>query len=122
LFKGTIADETFSSRGIVSALAEEGIEADDVLHAAEAARNGDRDRLRVFAVFGCELGTFLEPFVISFRADAVMVLGGIAGAIDLFGEALEQHLTVPVITSDLGVAAALLGAADCIFQQRKQNG
>lgn len=116
-FKGTIADETFSSRGILAALANAGIAAEDVKCAADTARNGDADRRRVFVEFGHELGTFLEPFAISFKADAVMVLGGIAGAIDLFRKPLERLLPVPIITSHLGNAAPLLGAADILFQQ-----
>jgi glucokinase len=121
-FRGKIADEIFSSRGILAALAHAGVAAEDVKCAAETARNGDREAQDVFSAFGHDLGTFLTPFVESFQPDVVMLLGGITGAIDLFWKPLEHLLPVPVITSNLGIAAPLLGAADILFQQRQQNG
>ena len=117
-FRGTKADELFSSRGIIAALSGAGVAAGDVAWAAEIARHGNPDALRVFTAFGHDLGTFLVPFVRSFQADAVLVTGGIAGAIDLFGEALAGLLPVPVIPSHLSVSAPLLGAADVIFQAK----
>jgi hypothetical protein len=42
---------------------------------------------------------------VAFRAEAVLVLGRIAGAMDLFGPFLRQVLSVP----------ALPGAADLLF-------
>ncbi len=115
-FKGRIADETFSSRGISAALSEAGIADEELSCVTARARDGNTAIHNVFTAFGHELGTFLRPFVKSFRADAVLVMGGIARAIDLFGEPLASILPVPVIRSHLSVAAPLLGAADSIFQ------
>ena len=60
---------------------------------------------------GADLGLFLEPFVSKFRADAVLITGGIAEAWDLFAPSLIELLAVPVVKATLGRRAPLLGAA-----------
>ena len=75
---------------------------------------GDEDRTALidsFASFGADLGVFLEPFVSKFRADAVLITGGIAEAWDLFAPSLIGLLAVPAVKATLGRRAALLGAA-----------
>jgi spore maturation protein SpmB len=52
---------------------------------------------------------------VAFRAEAVLVLGRIAGAMDLFGPFLRQVLSVPALPGERGPEAALLGAADLLF-------
>jgi glucokinase len=83
--------------------------------AAASARDGDTTARQVFRAFGADLGAFLAPFVAAFGAEAVLVLGGIAGAFDLFGPQLREALAIPVLPGLSGVHAALIGAAELIF-------
>ena len=104
------ADDVFSTRGLLARLRERGISAVDV---ASAVQNSDHESLaKVFASFGADLGAFLKPYVLAFRADAVLVTGGIAEAWEHFAPALIRSLpVVPVRQGTLGSRAALLGAA-----------
>jgi hypothetical protein len=52
---------------------------------------------------------------VAFAAEAVLVLGRIAGAMDLFGPSLRQALSLPALPGERGPEAALLGAADLLF-------
>jgi glucokinase len=113
--RGDMADDWFSTRGLLRILREAGVNADDIASAAEAARNGDPRIQDVFAYFGNEVGTFLRPFMQNFHADALLALGGIARAFDLFGEHLQRQLPAPALTGQLGGDAALLGAANLFF-------
>lgn len=103
------ADDVFSTRGLLARLRERGIHAADV---AAAMQHADHQALEeVFASFGTDLGSFLEPFVFDFRAQAVLVTGGIAEAWERFAPSLSYALPVPVLKGALGRRAALLGAA-----------
>jgi glucokinase len=114
LFCGLRADDIFSSRGLESQLRSAGVTEPNVKSAAEAARAGDIATRQVFQAFGAGLGSFLNSFAIAFAAEAVLVLGRIAGAIDLFGPTLRQALSVPALPGARGADAALLGAADLL--------
>jgi glucokinase len=114
-FRGVQADDTFSRRGLADRLQAAGITSLEVKDAATAARAGDRIVRQVFETFGRDLGNFLEPFAVSFQAEAVLILGGIALAFDLFGPALSQTLCVPALPGQCGPEAALLGAAEMLF-------
>jgi glucokinase len=109
---GRPADDVFSTRGMMSRLADEGVKFKHPAQAAGAARGGDEAALRAFRAFGTELGSFLRPFALAFSADSVLVLGGIAHAFDLFGPSLARELPVPALPGGLGAHAALLGAVD----------
>ena len=105
------ADDIFSTRGLLARLREHGIHAVDI---ASALQKGDKDINALeasFASFGADLGIFLEPFISDFRADGVLVTGGISEAWDHFAPTLIQSLSVPVLRGKLGNQAALLGAA-----------
>ena len=115
LFRGIRADDTFSRRGLEARLRAAGITELSVKDAAVAARAGDVTARQVFESFGADLGMFLDAFVVAFAAEAVLVLGRIAGAIDLFGPPLRQALSVPALPGERGPDAALLGAADLLF-------
>jgi len=116
LFRGVQADDSFSRRGLEARLRAARATTLDVKEAATAARQGDATTRQVFATFGADLGSFLEPYAFSFQAQAVLVLGGIAGAFDLFGSTLRQALSVPALPGERGADAALLGAADMLFR------
>jgi glucokinase len=115
LFRGLQADDVFSRRGLEARLRSARVAAVDVTKAAAAARAKDPAACQVFEAFGADLGTFLNSFAAAFAAEAVLVLGRIAGAIDLFGSPLGQALSVPALPGERGAEAALLGAAELLF-------
>lgn len=115
LFRGSRADDLFSRRGLEARLQAALVTERNVKAAATAARAGDEDASQIFEAFGADLGTFLNSFAAAFAAEAVLVLGRIAGAMDLFGPPLRQALSVPALPGERGPHAALLGAADLLF-------
>lgn len=115
-FRGVRADDCFSERGLAARLRAAGTPVSSVQEAATAARQGDPTTRQVWGAFGTDLGTFLNPFVRTFGAQAVLVLGGIAKAFDLFGSALQRTLSVPALRGKRGEEAALLGAAELVFR------
>lgn len=117
LFRGQRADDCFSRRGLLARLRAAGADWADVKPAAEAARAGNDAARQVFDVFGADLGVFLEPFAVAFGAEAVLVAGGLARALDLFKAPLQRALSVPVLAAQRGAAAPLLGAAELVFNR-----
>jgi glucokinase len=115
LFHGLRADDVFSRRGLEARLQMAGVTERNIKAAATAARAGDIGARQVFNTFGADLGSFLNSHVVAFAAEAVLVLGRIAGAFDLFGPSLCQALSVPALPGGRGADAALLGAADLLF-------
>ena len=115
LFHGLRADDVFSRRGLEARLRAAGVTERNIKAAAAAARAGDVDTRQVFEAFGADLGSFLNSHVVAFAAEAVLVLGQIAGAFDLFGPSLCQALSVPALPGERGADAALLGAAELLF-------
>jgi glucokinase len=115
LFRGLRSDDVFSRRGLEARLRSAGVTERNVKDAAAAARAGDVGARQVFEAFGADLGSFLNSYVVAFAAEAVLVLGQIAGAMDLFGPPLRQSLSVPALPGERGPDAALLGAADLLF-------
>jgi glucokinase len=115
LFRGLRADDLFSRRGLEARLQGASVTERNVREAAAAARAGDVGARQVFEEFGADLGTFLNLFAVAFAAEAVLVLGRIAGAIDLFAPPLRQALSVPALPGKRGPDAPLLGAADLLF-------
>ena len=113
MFETQRADDVFSTRGLLARLRERGIYARDV---ASAIQNTDTHALsETFASFGADLGTFLKPFVSDFRAEAVLVIGGIAEIWERFSPSLSNSLPVRPLKGTLGRRAALLGAAALYF-------
>jgi glucokinase len=114
-YKGTPADEIFSARGLLARLSAADVRCTDVTACAAAARAGNVRLRQGFIEFGDDLGRFLRPFVLAFRTEAVLILGGIAGALDLFGAAAARRLPVAVTAGQLGAQAAHIGAAELLF-------
>jgi len=115
MFGNQRADDAFSTRGLLARLRERGIQATDIASAIRISGEEDHKLAEMFASFGEDLGTFLNPFVSEFRADAVLATGGITQAGDYFLPSLSQSLSVPVVRGMLGKSAALLGAAALYF-------
>lgn len=109
-------DEVASTRGIKSAFRRATGQDKNVLEIANAAKDGDTSAGLVFAEVARALADTLLPIVDQFAADAVIVGGSIAKSWSVTGGLLSnfmQHSGVDVIPSELGEAAALLGAATC---------
>jgi glucokinase len=115
LFRGLRADDVFSSRGLQARLQAASVTERNVKDAAAAARAGDIRSRQVFERLGVDLGLFLNSHAVAFAAEAILVLGRIAGGMDLFGPSLRQALSVPALSGERGPDAALLGAADLLF-------
>jgi glucokinase len=111
-YRGATADDHFSTRGLLARLHENGLAFSSIDAAARVEDTFTRD---VFETWGAELGQFLLPFVTTFKANAVIALGGITHAWDRFGPALQLTLPVPAMRGALGEDAALLGAADLLL-------
>lgn len=108
------ADDAFSIRGLQRLLAQAGGLPLDIKQAADAARTGDQRAAAVFSRYGRGVGKFLASFAVAYRADAVLVLGGIAEALNLFGPSLAAMLPVRVLPGSRGSDAAILGAAQLV--------
>jgi len=115
-FRDEQSDEWFSTRGLLRRFEQAGKPFDSVAEGAKAAIS-DSTIQQTFVDFGRDMATFIQPFLDSFEAEALLVTGGIENTYHLFGEALENGVSVPVIRGELGTKAALLGAADLILRQ-----
>jgi glucokinase len=113
LFQNRRADDVFSTRGLLTRLQERGIHAVDIASSMQTKEN--EVLAQAFASFGTDLGTFLEPFVLRFGAQAILVTGGIAETWERFAPSLSRSLMIPVLKGTLGKRAALLGAAALYF-------
>jgi predicted NBD/HSP70 family sugar kinase len=109
------ADDVFSTRGLLARLQERGIRATDIASAIQIAAENNVSLEEIFASFGTDLGEFLQPFVSAFRADALLITGGIAETWDRFAPSVIQPLSVPVLKGILGTRAALFGAVALYF-------
>ncbi|MBK9713941.1 MAG: ROK family protein [Kouleothrix sp.] len=117
-FHGTPADELFSIRGLTARLRAATPALNEIKPAADLARAGDPAARAAFAQFGADLGELLAPFARTFDAEAVLLLGGIANAADLFADAMRGRLAADVVAGELGPRAALLGAAALLLDDR----
>lgn len=107
------ADDIFSIRGLRKRLAHVNFEG-TIPEAAAKACQGDLELLEVWMAFGQDLGWFVEPLARDFGAEAVLIVGGIAGAGDLFTP--HMQVEAPIHLGSLGRAAAILGAAEPLFE------
>ena len=117
-FKDGIADDNFSTRGIIKAWkAVSGEDASGAKEIAQAALKGDARGIALFNTFGAELAEFLAPWLTAFGVDRFVIGGNIARDWDLFVPAFEQALQargvggVTVKPSLLGENAQITGAA-----------
>lgn len=109
---GQIADEIFSTRGIIRAHFERtGKLYESVLQVALNAEN-DRDARETFSEFGKQLGLFLLPYLQAFDAKIIVLGGNICRAYHLFSASLHQQLPgYRIYVSSYGEKAAMIGAA-----------
>jgi glucokinase len=112
LHNGKIADEIFSTRGIINSYYRRtGRMCDSVLQVALNAET-DLEARETFSEFGKELGLFLLPYLQTFGANIVVLGGNICGSYHLFINSLHRQLTnYKVYVSSYGEKAAMIGAA-----------
>lgn len=124
-WKGDIAENHFSTRGLVRRYAEAGGTAlDGAKDMAARAAAGEDCARQTFDVFGRDLGDFLAPWAAAMPADMIVVGGNISRAWEWFGPAINDALnaavpSVIVQPSVLLEDAALLGAASLPMRYRE---
>lgn len=111
-----IADDYFSTRWFIGRYNKlTGRELSGVKEFADLAGK-DKVVKDLFTEFGNNLGVFLAPWLIRFKAEIVVVGGNISHAYNLFGDIFENSLKkegckCKVALSDLKEDAAFIGAA-----------
>lgn len=125
-FGDSIVDDYFSVRGILRLAASGGVDAPaaEVRSVAELAKSGDEPARRVFHRFGQLLGQMLDPFVRSFRPDAVILGGQIAKYGDLFLAGMKETLDctdLAVETAEDTSLSTFAGVAKLLSDTRKKT-
>jgi glucokinase len=113
-YKGGIADDTFSSRGLTKAWkALSGETINGVKELNDLARAGDPRALALFARWGEGMSECLNPWLSTFGVDTIVLGGNIAKAWDWFVPALKRDIgdSVRVNPAELGESAQMIGAA-----------
>lgn len=112
-YQNTLADELFSTRGIINAYAKKTGKNINNVKALCAEAETDDSAKKVFEDFGNRLGDFVLPFLKEFGAEALVLGGNISKAFDLFGPSLREQLhEIPKIyVSEFGEEAAMIGSA-----------
>lgn len=119
-FKIGIADDYFSSRGLVKRYHRNtGISIDGVKEIALAAENDEMAK-EVFKEFGIDLFKFLKPWLEKFGVEKIVLGGNISLAADLFVPSIKTELakeglsSISIDISELGETAAIIGGARLI--------
>ena len=114
-FKDGIADDYFSTRGLLSRYKKlTGKELDGVKELAALAGT-EKAVTDLFIDFGENTGLFLAPWLNKFKAEILVIGGNISHAYNLFGDAFEislkkENCFCKVAISKLKEDAALLGS------------
>lgn len=115
-FENGNADDYFSTRGLINRYTEKtGIELPGVKELALMAVN-DVVAQSLFVDFGTKLGAFLQPWMVKFGVEVLVIGGNISNAFPLFGESLRTHLqsngvTIRIEVSELKETASMIGSA-----------
>jgi glucokinase len=115
-FKEGIADDSFSTRWFIKRYTEKtGKQAAGVKEIANEAVSNN-SVMEIFTEFGNNLGELLGPWLIKFKADALVIGGNVSGAFSLFGKPLEkslgkQNCHIRISISELMEDAAMIGSA-----------
>lgn len=115
-FRGFTADEYFSTRWFLSNYTyRTGKKLSGVKELSELAQT-DQTAKNLFVEFGNNLGEFLAPWLISFKAEILVVGGNISNGWSLFGDSFAKSLKMRNCNTRLEISelkedAALLGSA-----------
>jgi glucokinase len=113
-YKGGIADDTFSSRGLVKAWKDaSGETVSGAKELDNLARAGDQRALAVFEQWGGQMAECLQPWLLALDVDTIVLGGNIAKAWDWFVPALKRGIGDPIRVNpaELGESAQMIGAA-----------
>jgi glucokinase len=113
-YKGGIADDTFSSRGLVKAWKDaSGETVNGAKEIDDLARAGDLRALAVFEQWGSQMAECLNPWLLALDVDTIVLGGNIAKAWDWFVPALKRGIkdSLRVKPAELGESAQMIGAA-----------
>ncbi|SHG71016.1 ROK family protein [Flagellimonas flava] len=113
-YKNGIADDYFSTRGCINAYYD--LTGETVTGVKQLANlySKDLNAQQMFADFGKELGDFLAPRLIRFRANTLVLGGNISKAYACFGRELQTSLnhngvSLPIRISNHMEKAAIMG-------------
>ena len=122
-FKGEMADDVFSTRGLINQYQViSGKMIDNAYKLAQLAKKNDVHALRTFNQFGSYLGEFLKPFIRNFGAEILVLGGNISKAFTYFSESLNQQLIgTRIYVSTYGEDAAMLGAVQLMNDEYYQS-
>jgi len=113
-FENGIADDYFSTRGFLKRYFEQtGVQVSGVRELAELA-DKEKAAKELFDDFGTKIGVFLKPWLISAKADALIIGGNISNAYTLYSAELEKSLlgeNIEVRISELKETASMIGSA-----------
>ncbi|RXG25871.1 ROK family protein [Leeuwenhoekiella marinoflava] len=112
-YKNILADELFSTRGIIEVYREvTGEQITNVKELYDEVAIDNQAKL-VFENFGNRLGDFIKPYLEEFGAEALVLGGNISKAFDVFGESLKTQLPNldELYVSEFGEEAAIIGGA-----------
>lgn len=121
-FENGIADDYFSTRGLVNRYFERtGTKLKGVKELAELSKENSL-ALELFHDFGEKLALFLAPWFKSFQVEAIVFGGNISKASHLFNDAMNEQfkkegLLVKINYSELQESAAFVGAAQLLNEE-----
>jgi len=112
----SIADDQFSTRWFLKEYLR--LTGYSIAGVKELAQKAEHDAFAagIFKSFGKNLGEFLAPWLLGFDAGGLVIGGNISAAFPLFGEQLQQALTLAEVKTKLYISqhqenAALSGSA-----------
>lgn len=126
-FKQSIVDDYISKRGILQLANELGLSTTDneVETLAAMGKNEDQRAKMVFQMFGEYIGKVLNPYIKSFKPDAIILGGQITKSKDLFMngiyEALENK-TINIECSEETSLSTFKGVANLLKQSIRKKG
>lgn len=125
-FQESIADDYFSSRGLMRAYVQHGGRVAGNVRELAGLASQDTTARQVFEEFGQQLGAFLLPWVQKAGVEVLVIGGNISQALALFERPLQgafQAASYPlrIATSELMETASIIGSAvlldDGFYQQ-----
>ncbi|MEI6681544.1 MAG: ROK family protein [Bacteroidota bacterium] len=128
-FKGSIADDFFSSRWFIREYLDRTGETMPGVKELAGRAQSDRVSMELFKEFGTNMGGLLAPWLTLFDPGVLVIGGNIAGSYNLFGNYLEdslkkQNLHLRIGLSGLKEDAAITGSARLLednFWQRVKH-
>lgn len=115
-YKNSMADDYFSTRWFINEyFLRTGIQVSGVKEIAQSASE-DGLASKLFEDFGVDLGSFMAPLLLNFKADCLVIGGNISGAYPLFGSSFEnalkeQDICIKIVISELMEKAAMAGSS-----------